>query len=172
MVVSGRRIQGCPRSKGIHVVSPTCNLAILDRHDRDKPVLVRCVRGQDCPVHLILQGPGPAIRRAMHVGCICLPWFRSRTPSPASQRRLWPPQKCWLGARPDQRYFLLSMVLCSLPSALPALKAYSERAPLHNALTTTDRSSIESFSFAANLPVFQWLTVALQRLVDRNPCDP
>src|SRR5260370_40702425 len=60
MVVSGRRVQSCPRSKGIHIVSPTCNLSILDRYASDKPAIVSCAGAQNRPVHLHLQGNGPA----------------------------------------------------------------------------------------------------------------
>src|SRR5580704_16079377 len=59
-------VQRQPWSERVHVVPPVHDLPVLDRDDRDEPVIVRRTRRHDLAVHRVLEDDDAPVLRAVH----------------------------------------------------------------------------------------------------------
>jgi len=62
-------IQRHPRRQRAHIVSPTYDLSVLNRDDRDEPVIRRTIE-QNPSVYFVLKNDDAAILSAMYKKCI------------------------------------------------------------------------------------------------------
>src|SRR5580700_6247242 len=64
--LSGRLGQCRPCGERVHVIPPAHDFAVLNRGDRDKPVLVGRIGGDDLPMHFVFEGHDTTVIGRMH----------------------------------------------------------------------------------------------------------
>src|SRR6266481_3870568 len=65
-LLTGRLVQRCPCGERIHVISPAHDFAVLNRGDRDKPVVIGRISGDYLPMHFVFEGHDPTVLGRMH----------------------------------------------------------------------------------------------------------
>src|ERR1700730_5472747 len=63
-------IQRRPGSQRVHVISPMDDLSVLDRDDRDEPVVIGCATRKNRAMHFVLENHDATIPGAVHNKCV------------------------------------------------------------------------------------------------------